>query len=209
MTLMIELSRILRSAQPTDDPPTSVVGAMLAGPIKRLDHAIPSIEREFSRARRYEDPLALVLITARDAFTPRPGATGGSRLRSKGLGRFTSRNPFTLSAFEERRTQVIGRLLSGMIREYDIITAANDGRYCLLFLPVTCRAEAILAGLRLGDEILNLAGLPLRMGFAEFPSEGLAIEELFEWARKDWLCKPLLTGEGAVEGGEQIEVSNA
>jgi hypothetical protein len=159
------------------------------GRVTPIGEAIPLIERELRRARRYEHPLGILVLTLADGFTP-----DATRLR--GLPPTKPRMRRGLSLPADRGTTgngvaALGALLSHSIRETDVLTSPEGERYYLLALPETGWEAMTLAAQRIARGILQTGQPRLRIGMAEFPSQGLTLDELFERARREWLMNPL------------------
>ena len=138
--------------------------------------ALPQISAELRRARRFEHPLAVVVIGARDLPGARVAADGGAAVAPAPLSPADSTSRFLL----------LGSYLRNTIRETDLLTAAPESLAYAVFLIETSRqgAELAIARYRAGFE--GCAAAELRVGCAEFPHDGLMAEDLLERASRAW-----------------------
>ena len=78
------------------------------------------------------------------------------------------------------------------MRESDIITYAAENHLYAIFLPESDETGARQAAGRLGRTVFNRAKVGLRVGLAEFPRDGLIVEDVFDRARNAWQHRPLI-----------------
>lgn len=141
--------------------------------------ALHGLQAELRRARRYQHPLSVVALSPAgdaadeapvEAETPPPGAV---------------RTPH-LSFY------LLGSLLRDVLRETDVATYAAEQHLFAVFLLETREPEARCAVTRLRDLFHHHTGAQLRAGVAEFPRDGLTVEDLFGEARRAWEERPLV-----------------
>lgn len=168
------------------DPDALTTGNALVGwevsgmPVYR--EMMPLIATELQRSRRYEHPLA-VLVLSPDG---RPEANGNGRAISHAGGSLDSAY---LAFF------LLGALLRDASRESDIVTYAAEHHLYVAFLSESDEVAARHAARRFGEAFFNRTSLRLRVGLAQFPADGLTLEDLFEEARAAWRLRPLADDE--------------
>jgi GGDEF domain-containing protein len=133
--------------------------------------AYPQLTAELRRARRYEHALALVMISA----TPQASRAHKSFIPA------ASRVVDTPSAHLR-----LGVFLRSVLREFDILVGSPADRCYAVLMPETDKEHAHQATTRFRSEFLKQAEIDLRVGCAVFPSDALAVDELFRRARSDW-----------------------
>lgn len=120
------------------------------------------LHRELNRARRYQHPLAVVVI----------------RLAEHGSLDDTSRERTSPSRRRQLATMRAGILMGELLRDTDVVTYdPADNRFVLL-LTETDPGQARAAVARLDALVLERAGARLRAGIAMFPQDGLITEDL-------------------------------
>jgi GGDEF domain-containing protein len=159
-----------------------------------IREAIPSFRRshsrleiELSRVRRYDHPLALMVVRIPRYDIDGPHAEVfaevGNSARERHVRRIVSLH--------------VGALLYDCLRSSDLPTwdAEND-RY-IVVLPESDRAHAGQAADRLRRLVPSHIGAPIAVGVAEFPSDGLALEDLVTLAAQR--CAPQTENAGESE----------
>jgi len=147
--------------------PTTSWGAprTTAAAVPSYKKSLPLLGQELARMRRYERGLA-VLVVGVDRRTQ--DAEGGNSGRN---GRETS------YAFWH-----IGAMLRDLLRNSDIVTSDPAADRFIVLLPESNRAQAQQTANRLRSTLQSATQLRVRMGMAEFPADGLIIEELVKAA---------------------------
>jgi hypothetical protein len=130
---------------------------------------LPDASRELRRARRHERPLSLVFLSPLIIPVHTNGQDEAGPLPSVPLV-----------------YPLLGSYLRNVVRETDLLAAIPENMIYALFLPETGRENAAGAIRRFDAGFHRLARSGLRGGVAEFPKNGLTLEELFLSARKDW-----------------------
>lgn len=139
--------------------PAAGGGAPVVPTYRRM---VPAISMELRRCRRYERPMA-VLVMGLD--------TGGDAGAASAAA---SRPELDLVTFV-----VIGSLLRDATRESDIVTYAAQEHVYALFLPEADDQGAVRAARRLATECRARAAVRIRTGIAVFPGHGLTVDTLF------------------------------
>lgn len=133
--------------------------------IPTFRHVHVQIEAEIRRARRYERPLTLGVISMETG-------SASERLRQASHDGLHTSLDWLL----------MGLLLREEVRETDLVSyAAAQDLYAVLMLE-TREDEAALAMERLGHMAAARLGCRVRTGVAEFPRDGLTVDDLFERA---------------------------
>ena len=131
--------------------------------------SLPSLNAELERARRYQHKLAVAVIS----LEHEPEAHRGNHLFGNS---HTNGRPSNFIF-------VVDAILRDNLRHTDIVTYdfAND-RYILLF-PETTAADGDCAVGRLRTLLFKRVTALVRYGLAEFPNEGLIIDDLVNMAQ--------------------------
>jgi hypothetical protein len=142
---------------------------------------LPRLTIEVERARRFEHPLAIVVVR------PQAGSTGlaytvPSALRPWSIASFTASSPELFVR--------LGSFLRAHIRTIDVLATAPDAQSYLLGLVETARPGAELLVTRFRDGFRELARAPLHVGIAEFPRDGMMLEDLLEHAGRERHDRP-------------------
>jgi GGDEF domain-containing protein len=134
--------------------------------------SLPDLGHELARMRRYERALAVLVLRVDNGSTPESGISGnGNGPRPSAATRI----PFWH----------VGTMLRDLLRDSDVATCEyTTGEYVVL-LPETNRIQAIQAANRLGKIVFATTDLHVQSGVAEFPSDGLIVEELVRSAIED------------------------
>lgn len=157
--------------------------------------SIPAIEAELRRARRYERPMAALVLSP----VSNPGTDPNTRKRRI----FGHRVP---APSEAGHTQffLLGALLQDTMREFDIVTYAAEHDVYALFLPETDQVQARIAGLRISDMLAQRTDAHLRVGGASFPKDSLTAQDLFDCACDAWQQNPVFFPHSSDIAGEVI-----
>ena len=136
---------------------------------------IPVLAAELRRSRRYERPLSVLVLNHGKMTSGDPRGEDESALHSSNLVFF-----------------LLGSLLRDTMRESDIITYAAEDHLYALFLPESDEAGARQAVDRIRRFFFDRAKVHLRVGLAEFPRDGLIVQDVFDRARNAWQHSPLM-----------------
>src|SRR2546426_1228410 len=136
--------------------------ASQANGIPTYRRALPQLTRELARARRYQRPLAVVVMTVE---------------RNQPLNQ-------EQSVVHHLLFPLVGKILQdALLRENDIVTYdATPNRYVLLLTEST-KEQAMHSVERLKNALYQRTSSHLRAGITEFPSDGLTIEDLVSRAQ--------------------------
>lgn len=138
----------------------------------------PQLVMEMRRARRYEHPLGITMLSLERPVVPareRAALAAGSGEVARAIVDVT---PAVYG--------LLGAYLRNTLRETDILTAAPETLAFATFLPATDRSGAERALARYREGFLDCAGYAIRGGVAVFPGDGLTIEDLLDRARQAW-----------------------
>jgi hypothetical protein len=148
---------------------------------------LPRLARELARMRRYERPLVVVVFRAGEAYAEAAAKNGG-----RGNGGSLRRNGRSGHPYSEGSSLAFwhaGAMLRDLVRDTDVVSCDFGSHQYVVVLPETNRQQAHQAAVRLQNLIRKVVQVPLRAGVAEFPSDGLIIEELVKGAAAD--CEKL------------------
>jgi hypothetical protein len=132
--------------------------------------ARPQLDGELARARRYQRPLTVAVVRLD------PDAAGECTdlwltLRGNGTG---PHSPLTFF--------LAGAVLRAAVRGSDLVTYdAPHAQYVLLFTEST-KLQTVQAAHRLQALVYTRTRLDMRLGLAEFPADGLTLEDLITMA---------------------------
>ena len=136
-----------------------------------LTHCVrPQLAQELARARRYQRPLTVAVVRLEaDASVERTDlllALGGNGTVPH------SQLPFFL----------VGAVLRDAVRGSDLVTYdATHDQYIILFTEST-KLQTLQAAHRLQALVSTRTRLGMRIGLAEFPADGLTLEDLITMA---------------------------
>lgn len=138
---------------------------------------LPRLGLELARMRRYERSLAVMVLH----LEAQPGGQRKER-----------RKAFRNGAFAYWH---VATMLRDLLRNSDIVTSDPSAERFVILLPEANRNQALLAAHRLQTPILAAAQMQVRMGVAEFPADGLILEELVKVAEAE-CASPEKSAEG-------------
>lgn len=158
--------------------------------ISAFRQSIPALTAEMARARRYKRPLAVVMLgLANDSLPEHVYRLVGENGNDNGDGKKILSRTTQLVSF------VLGFILRDALRESDIATySAADDRY-ILMLAESTRAQAQETVQRLNGLFYQRVYAHLRAGIAEFPDDGLTLDELVSGAQQEWHQRPVAVTE--------------
>lgn len=135
------------------------------GAILPYRSSLPQLASELARARRYQYPLTMVIVRLDQDL-----------IAEKGNGFFSMKK--TESGFMNLLLSFLGTLLRSSLRDIDIVSFDTTNSQYVVLLPETTMAKAGRPVSRLNDTSLKQTGFSLIVGMAEFPVDGLIIEDL-------------------------------
>lgn len=143
----------------------------------------PQLHFELRRARRYEHPLGVVVMSSVPPF----GA-----IASTGNG--AARPDAARSAAAVYG--LLGAFLRNTLRETDILTCMPESLTFAAFLPGVGPAGAEQMLERCREGFFDCAGFDLRGGVAAFPDDGLTVEDILGLASSAWqqACRADIAG---------------
>ncbi len=141
---------------------------------------LPQISNELTRARRTQRTLSILLLSLETAhlLTNRRTVIGRAANRN-GNGKFRIDHMPTIALVIPQASYV----LRNTIRESDILACGPAPGEFILALAETNRDQALRFVQRLQKLVTTGALTPLKAGIAEFPGDGLTIEDLVISAR--------------------------
>jgi hypothetical protein len=131
------------------------------------------LHAELRRARRYQHPLSVAVLSPAGVTLEAPRV---ELVRAPHLSFY-----------------LLGSLLRDVLRETDVATYAAEHHLFAVFMLETREAEALRAVDRLRGLFHGRTGARVRAGIAEFPRDGLTMEDVFAAARLAWEERPRLT----------------
>ena len=144
--------------------------ALSAFPNRAHDIRVESerIRIEFTRSRRYNRPLSLVVIEA-ESEDEKSSREMLRSIQHDLLNRFTAAR--------------IGQIIDDRIRQTDLVLRDQRGRF-LILCPETEVANAMLLGRRIARAIRERANHEILFGTAAFPDDALTFDDLLLKARE-------------------------
>lgn len=139
--------------------------------------SLPLLRKEIARVRRYQHPLSLIVIKPREYPVDRQdGKPGGLARKENGSG------GNAVKQLGQIEFLLCGRILRDSLREFDIISYDGANNRFVICLPESAKENAEKAVARLNDIIGKRISSQISHGIAEFPGDGLIIEDLVERA---------------------------
>lgn len=181
--------------------------AVKAASVRSFRDAATEIGRELERARRYERPLTLLVLTlhylhdqegahgsgAQKAPESEEGLEQQTAVRYEEVGSVGGHSPDEIG---KRLADPIALLnawvLSERIREIDIVTYEPIDQRFVFVLPESDRKEARGAVRRIAA-LMKERGFMVRAGAAQFPDCGLTIPQLVQRGQERWTAEPMVT----------------
>lgn len=153
---------------------------MRAVAIPSFRESLPKLKREISRGRRSQNPLALITI-GNNGNAHRPIDVSSVQRSSSG---------HTAKTFEpDRLTQIqfilCGPVIRDAVREMDITTYDGANNRYIIALPETNKYQALQMMQRLNKILGEQVAGQLAVGIAEYPADGLHVDELLLSATND------------------------
>jgi hypothetical protein len=161
--------------------------------VPEFREALPELAAELERARRYEHPLAVLVLSS--LSDPQNGRSQEEEPPPDGNGRILleTRIPHLASL-------LVATILTGMLRQSDRVTyMAADDRF-VIALPETDREAAGRTVHRIEPVLKARIGVGLRAGSAAFPKDGLTMAELMDKAENEWRRRALEVHEASTDG---------
>lgn len=146
-----------------------------AAAIPSYRQSISLLNKEIARGRRFQRPL--IIANVRLNGHPRDGLDGGIQPATSNSGE----RPRTMTKVE---FALCGPVFRDALREIDVITYDHGQNQFVIALPETSKDQAVQAIRRLKKIIGETTFNRLAVGIAEFPTDGLSIETLVEYATK-------------------------
>jgi hypothetical protein len=155
----------------------------------------PELDAEVRRCRRYERPLAVVVVAPKMPTGMNGNGTNGAAHVGNGNGR--SHGQATPDPWVTFSMQLgfllLGSMLRGTLRETDIAAYAPETDDFVVLLPEAGAESAARAVERLSALFYERSSLVLRVGIAVYPTDGLTLDDIVEHARRTWTAVPLVT----------------
>jgi hypothetical protein len=179
----------------------------------------PALEGELRRSRRYERPLAVLVVVP--ALGPLVSAAANGRgthsgnglphdADAVGTGEWGAAGDHEVADtvvrplfWAQLRFVALGSLLYGTLRESDIVSYAAELQEFVALLPECDGAAAHRAVDRLHQLYTSRIGSGLHAGMAVYPADGLTLDDLLAHARRALaqrvICPPSIytNGNGA------------
>jgi hypothetical protein len=159
----------------------------------------PEFCKELDRVRRYDRSLTVLVVKLDEEqlFEIREGL-----LRHVTASVEKEKSESVVTCAVQVMFANVGYLLQDLLRDMDTATCdVSRSRYVVL-LPELTRAEAEGTAARLEETILRVAGVRVRIGMAEFRTDGVLIEDLVNEASDK-------SDRGGVESGSTVTLNPA
>ncbi|HXE81568.1 MAG TPA: hypothetical protein VNK41_12500, partial [Vicinamibacterales bacterium] len=154
--------------------PRDFAAVLAAAGVPRFRDALPRMEMEFERARRYGRSIAVALAG--------PEQNGGHADTGSSASPDHVRPNESAPQSGPLFAALLGSLIRELMRETDIVAYAAVLDRCTVVMPEIGGAEARLAARRIRDVCTNRLAVPIRTEIAVFPHDGLTLEELLKLA---------------------------
>ena len=133
-----------------------------------LDDASQRVKIEFTRSRRYQRPLALLLLEV-DPDIQRSNGEVLKNIQYDIVNRFTSAR--------------VGQIIDDRIRSTDLVLRDRQWSYVII-CPETGYESVLLLAHRITEAVKEKTGLSVLWGIAAFPEEALTFEDMLKKARQ-------------------------
>jgi hypothetical protein len=143
--------------------------------------SLPQIPAELSRARRYQRPLSVAVLRLADEQLPMTEPAGNGRGNGKSWA--TEWLPMQWMKPIVAGFPFMGYLLRDVLRESDVVTYDAALNQYVIALPDATREQAAYPVHRLEAAAEIRALTRLRVGLAQFPMDGLTLEDLVSFAQ--------------------------
>lgn len=164
-------------------------------PLYRRAHL--QLAEELARARRYQHPLTVLVVSL---ASDEPVALARHGLTAGGNGSSASSMQHML--FFQLTFSLVGSPVRQALRESDILTYDAANHQYVILLTESTTSQALQAARRLQTLLYQQTHIQVRVRVAEFPTDGLTMEELVNSARaSDDL--PALDNAASEPTGEQ------
>jgi hypothetical protein len=151
-----------------------------------MEQEQPRIKMEFSRSRRYDRPLSLIVMESD------PRDDGSTRELLKNI------QDDLLHSFKSAR---LGQIIDEYTRQTDLILKDYRGRFVIL-CPETNNQNVLVLAERLAQMVRERTDLHILWAVASFPIDALSFEDLVQHATKQ------LNGSASVPG-QQLAAADA
>jgi GGDEF domain-containing protein len=170
--LIPSLSRRFRHAEAAFAHAASLASRTAGIPLFR--HSLPELTQEVTRARRYQRPLSIMVLS----MQPDQLSEYMSSLFGRGGNGNSANRDRLLARAAQLVTVVLGPVLRDVLRQTDIVTyMAAEDQYVIL-LPESDGAQAERVVERINEHFYTRTFAHLRAGIAAFPADGLTVEDL-------------------------------
>jgi len=139
---------------------------------------LPALNKELSRIRRFEHPLSIVVMQPNGVHLDKADKYKQKADPRTGISQF----PTDIKSTSKAEFVLCGLIVKNSIRDIDMIAYDNLNNRFILSFPETNKAQANQSIKRLKKLIGNSMAGQLCFGIAEFPENGLIIEDLIEHA---------------------------
>jgi hypothetical protein len=138
--------------------------------------ALPALSAEMNRARRYQRPLSMAVVQFEESagsVKDKLGISTGNSAHGDGLANcHPACYPELLVAL------LLGAILKDSLRATDLLSYDTDTGWYVIMMPELTGLQAHRAAERLNRLVLTRIFTPIRVGIAQFPRDGLTLEEL-------------------------------
>ena len=167
------------------------VGVVEESQVPSYRSHFPVLWGELSRSRRYKRPLSIAVLGLQRDHLPSP------------LVRLAQNNESPERQLLTRTTQMLsfafGLIVAESVRDSDIVTyVPGDDRFVLV-LAESDRSHALRTVKRLAALLHQRLDIHLQAGVAEFPSDGLTLDELV--ARASSTLSPIVSNNASSSPG--------
>jgi hypothetical protein len=177
----------------------------------------PALDGELRRSRRYERPLAVLVVVPDVEPLPTVNGNGSSNTHgaanvagarahggngahdpngagnggSGGNGGHEINSAIVPVYWAQLRFLVLGSLLCGTLRESDVVSYAAELHEFVALLPECTGVAARQAVERLHQVYSNRMAIGVRAGIAVYPADGLTLDDLLDHARAALALVPI------------------
>lgn len=170
ITFIILIRNVLENLQVLEETVANITMANVSNRVKNLDAAIPDVNKEFVRSRRYKRPLGIIVIELK----PENIQTNIENLSKEILQIMMSR--YSMSN--------LIRAIDKNIRRPDLILEQHQENRVILLLPEADTEDTKVVFENVQKLVEEKIGSPVAIGSAAFPDDAVTFDELVSRAEE-------------------------
>ncbi len=162
---------------------------MQLGAIPTFRRSLPQLTNELTRVRRYNRPLSIIILRIESDQL----LLDLKRSLASDSGNGSASSYSNIIQTLQLVFSLVGSILRESLRESDIACYDVANNQYVIMLPECTRQQALMTVRRLKKLLFKRTAGHLMAGIAEFPADGLIIEDLVKRAMEN--CQPKLLAQ--------------